>query len=73
MAAILSPVIANADSAVAEPAKSNPKKSGIPAPVRAEHEEPVNVTGQETIYDSKTDTFVVKGDAVMTQGGTVLK
>ena len=41
--------------------------------MRVEHGEPVNVTGQETIYDSKTDTFVVKGDAVMTQGGTVLK
>ena len=41
--------------------------------MRAEHGEPINVTGQETIYDSNTDTFVVKGDAVMTQGGSVLK
>ena len=49
------------------------RNPAIPAPVRVEHEEPVNVTGQETIYDSKTDTFVVKGDAVMTQGGSVLK
>ena len=47
--------------------------SGIPAPVKAAHEEPISVTGQETIYDSKTDTFYVKGDAVMTQGGSVLK
>ncbi|MDO8433340.1 MAG: LPS assembly protein LptD [Candidatus Binatus sp.] len=31
------------------------------------------MTGRETIYDSKTDTFIVKGDAVMTQGGSVLK
>jgi lipopolysaccharide assembly outer membrane protein LptD (OstA) len=45
----------------------------VPSPVRSEHEEPMNVTGQETIYDSRTDTFVVKGDAVMTQGGSVLK
>ena len=73
-AAMLCPAVAFADTPAAAPAaKSNPKKSGIPAPVRAEHAEPVNVTGQETIYDSKTDTFVVKGDAVMTQGGTVLK
>jgi LPS-assembly protein len=73
LAATLAPAIARADTPAAAPAKSNPKKSGIPAPVRAAHEEPVNVTGQETIYDSKTDTFVVKGDAVMTQGGSVLK
>jgi len=70
LAVMLSPAIARADAPAAEPTK---KKSGIPSPVRAEHEEPVNVTGQETIYDSKTDTFVVKGDAVMTQGGSVLK
>jgi lipopolysaccharide assembly outer membrane protein LptD (OstA) len=73
-AALLSPAVARAadppPAAAVAPAK---KKSGIPSPVRTEHEEPVNVTGQETIYDSKTDTFVVKGDAVMTQGGSVLK
>jgi len=72
LAATLWPAFANADS----PAATTPPKqrrSAIPAPVRTEHEEPVNVTGQETIYDSKTDTFVVKGDAVMTQGGSVLK
>ncbi len=39
----------------------------------AEHSEPINVTGRETTYDSKTDTFLVSGDAVMTQGGSVLK
>jgi LPS-assembly protein len=73
LAAMLLPAIANADSPAPTPPKQAPKKSGIPTPVRTEHEEPVNVTGQETIYDSKTDTFVVKGDAVMTQGGSVLK
>ena len=52
---------------------AKPHGSGIPSPVKAAHEEPINVTGQETIYDSKTDTFYVKGDAVMTQGGSVLK
>jgi lipopolysaccharide assembly outer membrane protein LptD (OstA) len=52
---------------------SKPKPGAVPVPVRTEHQEPVNVTGQETIYDSKTDTFVVKGDAVMIQGGSVLK
>ena len=73
LAATLWPAFANADAPATTPPKQAPKKSGIPAPVRVEHEEPVNVTGQETIYDSKTDTFVVKGDAVMTQGGSVLK
>ncbi len=73
LAATLWPAFANADSPAATTPPKQSKKSGIPAPVRTEHEEPVNVTGQETIYDSKTDTFVVKGDAVMTQGGSVLK
>ena len=73
LAATMWPALANADAPATTPPKQAPKKSGIPAPVRVEHEEPVNVTGQETIYDSKTDTFVVKGDAVMTQGGSVLK
>jgi lipopolysaccharide assembly outer membrane protein LptD (OstA) len=59
--------------ASAAPQPSNKKGFQVPSPVRTEHGEPVSVTGQETIYDSKTDTFVVKGDAVMTQGGSVLK
>ena len=72
-AALLLPAVARAADPrrAATPAKR--KSAGIPTPVRTEHEAPVNVTGQETIYDSKTDTFVVKGDAVMTQGGSVLK
>jgi LPS-assembly protein len=67
-AVILLPSVAPA----ASPAASA-RKIRVPATVPASHEEPVNVTGQKTIYDSKTDTFVVKGDALMTQGGTVLK
>ena len=73
LAATLLPAIANADTPASQPAPAQKRGFAVPAPVRAEHEEPVNVTGQETIYDSKTDTFVVKGDAVMTQGGSVLK
>jgi len=77
LVAIFLPAVARADAPATAAAASNPeapkKKSGIPSTVRAAHEEPVNVTGQETIYDSKTDTFVVKGDAVMSQGGSVLK
>ena len=33
---------------------------------RSEGSEPINVTGHETIYDSKDDTFTVIGNAVMT-------
>ncbi len=40
---------------------------------RSEGSQPVNITGHETVYDSKADTFTVIGDAVMTQGGSVLK
>jgi LPS-assembly protein len=74
-AAMLAPgsAIADAPAAPSSNSRSSHGGGGIPAPVKAEHEEPINVTGQETIYDSKTDTFFVKGDAVMTQGGSVLK
>jgi LPS-assembly protein len=43
------------------------------AAMHAERQEPINVTGRETIYESGTDTFIVRGDAVMTQGPSVLK
>jgi len=46
---------------------------GIPQPVLKSHHGPVDVSGHEVIYNSKTDTFVVRGDAVMTQAKTVLK
>lgn len=52
---------------------SNTGGAALPGSVSAEHEEPVNVTGQETIFDSRNDVFTVKGDAVMTQGGSILK
>ena len=75
-AATLAAAIANADTTA--PLKPTPppnkaKSFAVPQPVRAEHGGPVTINGQETIYDSKTDTFVVKGDAVMSQGGSVLK
>jgi lipopolysaccharide transport protein LptA len=38
----------------------------------SERGQPINITGRETIYDSKADTFTVRGNAVMTQGGSVL-
>jgi LPS-assembly protein len=75
LAAMLLPTLASADTTNVSPLPPAKKTKGfhVPTPVRAGHEAPVIVTGQETIYDSKTDTFIVKGDAVMTQGGSVLK
>ena len=49
------------------------KLQGGVTTARSEGSEPINVTGHETIYDSKEDTFTVIGNAVMTQGGSVLK
>jgi LPS-assembly protein len=72
LAAMLLPAVALAAAPAAAPTQSA-KRSAIPSTVRAAHQEPVTITGQETIYDSKTDTFTVKGDAVMSQGGSVLK
>jgi LPS-assembly protein len=75
LVAMIAPAIALAATGPTSSPKSGTrlKPGAVPSGVRAEHQEPVNVTGQETIYDSKTDTFVVKGDAVMTQGGSILK
>jgi LPS-assembly protein len=73
---MLLPAAANADAPAAQPAQpAKPRKGfAVPAQVRSEHgAEPVTVTGEQTIYDSRTDTFAVKGDAVMSQGGSVLK
>ena len=75
-AATLAAAIANADTTA--PLKPTPppnkaKPFAVPQPSRPQHGGPVTINGQETIYDSKTDTFVVKGDAVMSQGGSVLK
>ncbi len=35
--------------------------------------EPANVSGREFVYDYKTDTIVVRGNALLTQGETTLK
>jgi len=41
--------------------------------VLAQHQGPVDITGDRSVYDTKNDSFTVIGNAVMTQGGTVLK
>lgn len=40
--------------------------------LKSQSEQPVTITGQETIYDSQTDTFTVRGHARMSQGASAL-
>jgi len=47
---------------------------GLSSYIESTHESkgPVNITGSNVTYDYKTDTFVVTGDAVVTQYNTIL-
>jgi len=55
------------------PALSRAQQSAFSSFVQAEHPGgPVNVTGQKFVYDYKTDSFIVTGDAVVTQAKTTL-
>ncbi|MGH7864170.1 MAG: LptA/OstA family protein, partial [Candidatus Binataceae bacterium] len=40
--------------------------------LKSQSEQPVTITGQETIYDSQSDTFTVRGRARMSQGASAL-
>ncbi|HLX38425.1 MAG TPA: LptA/OstA family protein, partial [Candidatus Binataceae bacterium] len=48
------------------------KEQRLPPQVIEQHHGPVDITGDNSIYDSKSDSFTVIGHALMTQGGTVL-
>jgi lipopolysaccharide assembly outer membrane protein LptD (OstA) len=61
--------VAGATRAVA----AAPKEQKLPPEVVQQHQGPVDITGDRSIYDSQHDSFTVIGNAVMTQGGTVLK
>lgn len=69
------PALAALFLVAAAPAHAQKTKfsSSLPPEVIAQHEGPVDVVGDQTIYDSRRDTFTVRGHAVMTQGSTVLK
>ncbi len=55
------------------PAALRAQQSTISSYFKTEHPGgPLNVTGQKFVYDYKTDSFVVKGDAVITQAKTTL-
>jgi LPS-assembly protein len=53
-------------------AATTKKEQRLPPQVVEQHHGPVDITGDNSIYDSKNDSFTVIGHAVMTQGGTVL-
>jgi LPS-assembly protein len=48
------------------------QKASISSVVHHEHEAPLNVTGQNFVYDYRTNTFVVTGNAAVTQQATIL-
>ena len=55
------------------PIASQAQQSTLSTYIKAEHPGgPVNVTGQKFVYDYKTDSFVVTGNAVITQAKTTL-
>lgn len=54
-------------------AASKSTQTRLPPEVIAQHQNPIEITGDRTIYDSAHDSFTVLGHAVMTQGATVLK
>lgn len=62
-------LLANATVTLSAPRK----EQRLPPEVIAQHQGPVDITGDKSIYDSQNDSFTVIGHAVMTQGGTVLK
>ena len=41
--------------------------------LRATHAGKVDLSGNEFVYDAKTDTFIARGDARLRQAGTVLQ
>jgi LPS-assembly protein len=54
------------------PATLCAQDSGIASFVQQQHQGPLDVTGNNFVYDYKTDSFVVSGNAVVTQLKSVL-
>jgi LPS-assembly protein len=48
------------------------RTTSISSVVHHEHQAPLNVTGQNFVYDYKTNTFVVTGNAAVTQQASIL-
>lgn len=58
---------------VLAPVPARAQESTLSSFLKVEHPGgPVNVTGQKFVYDYKTDSFIVTGDAVITQAKTTL-
>ena len=48
------------------------QENGFSGFVQSTHKGPVDITGRNFVYNYKTDTFIVRGDAVITQRHSVL-
>jgi LPS-assembly protein len=48
------------------------QENGFSGFVQSTHKGPVDITGRSFVYNYKTDTFIVRGDAVITQRHSVL-
>ena len=66
------PVILLSAAATLAPAAVCAQQVSISSMVHRQHQGPLNVTGRNFVYDYKTNTFVVTGDAVVTQQATIL-
>lgn len=56
----------------ASPVFAQAPRSGFATFLEQHHRGPANITGRNFVYDYKTDSFVVTGNAVVTQDDTVL-
>ena len=54
------------------PAAAHAQRSGLASFVQAQHQGPVDITGKSFVYDYKTDSFVVSGNAVVQQRKSIL-
>ena len=66
------PVILLSAGATLAPAAVCAQQVSISSMVHRQHQGPLNITGRNFVYDYKTNTFVVTGDAVVTQQATIL-
>ena len=65
-------MILSAALCAAAPEFAQAQTTGFATYLQQRHQGPANITGQKFVYDYKTDSFVVTGDAVVTQNNTVL-
>lgn len=66
-------IVAVAAGLIAASAPARAQQAGFASVFQSQHPGgPLDITGRKFIYDYKTDTFVVSGDAVITRAHTIL-